>query len=104
MTTLNTPPQGKDAPGTKKEKPLPSKAETSLPNILVVSIVSVFLFASLLVLLFILIRAFLGRHVQANEGSSDTQRSDVVMEIVMGEVKDDTNNCDITASDGGVRT
>ncbi|KAL9956417.1 hypothetical protein ACROYT_G037891 [Oculina patagonica] len=102
VSTLTTHPQAVDSPGAKKEKPVPSKDETSLPNILVVSIIGVFIVASLVVLLLIVIRAFLGRIVEAHEDTSDSQRSAVVTEVMMVEVKHEataqTNAGDMTTA------
>ena len=94
----------------KKEKSLPSEADKYLPNILVVSTISVFMVASLLVLLLIVIRSSLGRGGEAREGmgTSDSQRSDVVTEVMMVEFKDETNDSRHATGDshmeGKVRT
>ncbi|KAJ7362117.1 hypothetical protein OS493_013208 [Desmophyllum pertusum] len=102
LSSSNTPPQAKDVPGVKKEKSLPSEADKYLPNILVVSTISVFMVASLLVLLLIVIRSSLGRGGEARDGmgTSDSQRSDVVTEVMMVEFKDETNDSRHATGDG----
>ena len=93
----------KDAPGAKKEKAFPSKIESSLPNIFVVSTVSVFFVACLVVLLLVVVRSSFERSDETNEGTSNSQRSEIVTEVVMMELKDEINECN-TVSDGNVHT
>ena len=104
VSTLTTHPQAKDSHGAKKDKPLPSKADTSLGNTLVVSTISVFIVASLVVLLLVFSRGFLGRTVEVNDNTNDSQRSVVVREVMMVEVEDESNNGDTTASTNSVQS
>ena len=102
MNASSIRPRAKDAPGAKKEKPLPSKIELSLPNILVVSTVSVFFVACLVVLLLVVVRSSFERSDETNEGTSNSQRSEIVTEVMMMELKDEINDCN-TVSDGNVQ-
>ena len=83
----------------KKEAPLPAKVESSLPNILVASTVSVFFVASLVVLLLVVIRSSVGPSDETNEGISSPQSS----ELVIMELKDEINNSS-TLNDGNIHT
>jgi len=102
-STSHLRPRAKDAAGAKKESPLPAKIESSLPNILVASTISVFFVASLIVLLLVVIKSSFGPSDETNEDSSRSQRSDVVTEVTMMELKDETNNSS-TLRDGNVLT
>lgn len=83
----------------KKEAPLPAKTESSLPNILVASIVSVFFVASLVVLLLVVIRSSVRPSDETNEGTSSPQSS----EVVTVELKDEINNSYIL-NDGNIHS
>jgi len=95
--------RAKDAAGAKKEAPLPAKIESSLPKVLVASTASVFFVASLIVLLLVVIRSSSGPSEETNEDASRSQRSEVVTEVTMMELKDEINNSS-TLSDGNVHT
>lgn len=95
--------RAKDAAGAKKEAPLPAKIESSLPKVLVASTTSVFFVASLIVLLLVVIRSSSGPSEETNEDASRSQRSEVVTEVTMMELKDEINNSS-TLSDGNVHT
>ena len=104
--------QAKGKPGSQNAKPQPVEGNKSLPNIFVVSIISVFIIGSLLVLVLVVVRSSLGRREEAREGTntSSHQPSGVVIEVMMAQVpesiqehKEDTNEGD-TASEANVRT
>lgn len=81
-----------------KEAPLHAKIESSLPNILVASTVSVFFVASLVVLLLVVIRTSVRPSSdETNEGASSPQSS----EVVMVELKDEINNSN-NPNDGSI--
>ena len=102
MNSSSTHPRAKDAPG-EKETHIPTNIESSLPNILVVSTVSVFFVASLVVLFFVIFRSSSGRSDNTGEGESNFQSSEVVTEVTMRELKDEINDSN-TLSDGNVHT
>lgn len=83
----------------KKEALLPANIESSLPNILVASTVSVFFVASLVVLLLVVIRSSVRPSDETNEGTSSPQSS----EVVTVELKDEINNS-YTLTDGNIHT
>lgn len=104
--------QAKVKPGSQNAKPQPVEGNKFLPNIFVVSIISVFIIGSLLVLVLVVVRSSLGRREEAREGTntSSHQQSGVVIEVMMAQIpelipehKEDTNEGD-TASEGIVRT
>lgn len=102
-STSHLRPRANDVPGAKNEVPLPAKIESSLPNILVASTISVFFVASLIVLLLVVIRSSSGTRDETNEDVSRCQRAEVVTEVTMMELKDEINN-NSTLSDGNVHT
>lgn len=88
-------------PGAKDSPP--AKIESFLPNVLVVSTVSVVFVASLVVLFFVVIRSSSGRSDETNEGASSSQSSEVVTEVRMMDLKDEIVDSN-TLSDGNVHT
>ena len=92
-SSWTTHPRAKDSP--------PAKIESFLPNVLVVSTVSVIFVASLVVLFFVVIRSSSGRSNETNEGASSSQSSEVVTEVRMMDLKDEIDDSN-TQSDGNV--
>lgn len=105
-----------DKPGLHDGKPRAAEGDKSLPNIFVVSTISVFLISSLLVLVLVVIRSSLERRVEARESTSmsrQSQQSSPVIEIMKTHAqllvqRDDASEGDATnegdvASEGNVR-
>lgn len=105
-----------DKPGLHDGKPRAAEGDKSLPNIFVVSTISVFLISSLLVLVLVVIRSSLERRVEARESTSmsrQSQQSSPVIEIMTTHAqllvqRDDASEGDATnegdvASEGNVR-
>ena len=82
-----------------KETPLPTKIESSLPNILVASTVSVFFVASLFVLLLVVIR----RSVRPSDETNEDTSSPLSSEVLTMELKDEIKNSS-TLNDGNIHT
>lgn len=105
-----------DKPGLHDGKLRAAEGDKSLPNIFVVSTISVFLISSLLVLVLVVIRSSLERRVEAGESTSmsrQSQQSNPVIEIMTTHAqllvqRDDASEGDATnegdvASEGNVR-
>lgn len=104
-----------DKPGLHDGKPRAAEGDKSLPNIFVVSTISVFLISSLLVLVLVVIRSSLERRVEARESTSmsrQSQQSSPVIEMTTHAQllvqRDDASEGDATnkgdvASEGNVR-
>lgn len=105
-----------DKPGLHDGKPRVAEGDKSLPNIFVVSTISVFLISSLLVLVLVVIRSSLERRVEARESTSmsrQSQQSSPVIEIMTTHAqllvqRDDASEGDAAnegdvASEGNVR-
>lgn len=99
-----------DKPGLHDGKPRAAEGDKSLPNIFVVSTISVFLISSLLVLVLVVIRSSLERRVEARESTSmsrQSQQSSPVIDIMTTHAqllvqRDDASEGDV-ASEGNVR-
>lgn len=105
-----------DKPGLHDGKPRAAEGDKSLPNIFVVSTISVFLISSLVVLVLVVIRSSLERRVEARESTSmsrQSQQSSPVIEIMTTHAqllvqRDDASEGDAAnegdvASEGNVR-
>lgn len=110
-STPNLRHQEPDKPDLQDGKPRPAEGDKFLPNIFVVSTISVFLISSLLVLVFVVIRSSIERRAEARESTSmsrQSQQSNVVIEIMtthaqVPEQKDDMSEGDAT-NEENVRT
>jgi len=96
-------PHPQDAPSQEKQKSSPENDNKFLPNILVVSIISFFIVVSLLVVILVIVKSSTRCGDEANErATTESQRSEIVTEVVMMEPIADT--ADIASCGKGAGT